>query len=117
LNSDGGDSNFAFSPDGKMFVKSASNYPGHRGEGDLYVSLLRDGKWSAFEHLGDVNTAAREFAPSFSPDGKYLYFTSNRGRPRASYSTYAELLRSVRGPQNGLNDIYRVEVSALKAKP
>lgn len=79
LNGESGDSNFAFSPDGKMFVKSASDYPGHRGEGDLYASYLHEGKWSAFEHLGDVNTPAREFAPSFSPDGKYLYFTSNRG--------------------------------------
>ena len=49
------------------------------GDADLYISWRRGGDWSTPEPLGpEVNTAGQgEFAPSVSPDGRYLYFSRN----------------------------------------
>ena len=38
------------------------------------------GGWSEPENLGEgINTAAHEFTPMLSRDGKYLFFTRNSG--------------------------------------
>jgi hypothetical protein len=50
-----------------------------------------------------------------TPDGKYFFFASSRlarvevQAPR----TYDQLLAGLRGPGNGLGDLYRVELSAV----
>jgi Tol biopolymer transport system component len=47
--------------------------------GDLYVSSGSDGRWSQARHLEhDINSVADEGAPSLTPDGRYLFFTSER---------------------------------------
>jgi len=49
--------------------------PGGYGFGDLYVSHLVDGEWSAAENLGPlVNTAADEYHPTLSRNQQDLYF-------------------------------------------
>lgn len=49
------------------------------GSCDLYISFLRDNKWSNPMNLGDkINTAYKERQPSFSADGNRIYFSSNR---------------------------------------
>lgn len=49
-------------------------------DGDIYYSyLMENGSWSKAEKIkGDVNTEFEESNPAISPDGKHLYFTSNR---------------------------------------
>jgi hypothetical protein len=52
---------------------------------------------------------------SGAKDGKWLYFTSDRGfadSPRTRAITTAELSRQLRSAGNGLGDIYRVEAKA-----
>ncbi len=47
--------------------------------GDLFISFPQGDKWTPARNLGEsVNTMFAEFAPSVSPDGKYLFFTSER---------------------------------------
>jgi hypothetical protein len=48
--------------------------------GDLYVSFRKtDGSWDEPVHLpSPINTAAAEASPSVSPDGKWLFFVSDR---------------------------------------
>jgi len=49
--------------------------------GDLYVAF-RDsaGQWGAPQNLGQpINSTAEESTPTLSPDGRYLFFASNRG--------------------------------------
>lgn len=47
--------------------------------GDIYQSMLEDGKWSKITRLNDhINTPYNETHFSVSPDGKTAYFTSNR---------------------------------------
>ena len=52
----------------------------HEGQADIYVSRrLADGEWAEIETLGPVvNSDYTEFAPSVSPDGTTLFFTSER---------------------------------------
>jgi Tol biopolymer transport system component len=50
------------------------------GNSDLFISYNQNGVWSKPKNLGPViNTAAREYSPRISPDGKWLIFTSERG--------------------------------------
>jgi tricorn protease len=60
----------SFSPDGRWLAFSLSAYDRRR---DLYLYELATGKLT---RLGDGS--AIDANPTWSPDGKYLYFTSNR---------------------------------------
>jgi len=68
------------SPDGNiLFFGSDDRYDGY-GASDIYYSVKKNGKWSKPKNLGPaVNSSQSEGSPSFSPDGKYFYFSSNRG--------------------------------------
>jgi Tol biopolymer transport system component len=62
------------SVDGKTLLFTSLR-PGGYGLGDLYVSHLHQGEWSAARNLGPrVNTAADEFHPTLSRDRRTLYF-------------------------------------------
>jgi len=104
-------------PDERLLVFAAYGRPDEVGRGDLYVSERRDGHWSRARPLGArVNSVARDYAPTVSHDGAYLYFTSQRGfvdAPAARPLTYGELRDSLRAPRNGLGDLYRIPVAAL----
>jgi outer membrane protein OmpA-like peptidoglycan-associated protein len=70
-----------YTPDGKMMVFARSNNGSKKGylSVDLWVSYNKNGAWTEPEILRVVNSStADDFAPSFSPDGKTLYFTSTR---------------------------------------
>jgi hypothetical protein len=67
---------FYVSPD-ESYIVFYSILPGDLGKGDLYVAFQKpDGSWAKPQNLGKaVNTAGYDFAPSISPDGKYLFVT------------------------------------------
>jgi Tol biopolymer transport system component len=80
------------SMDGKTLVFTSLRRGGN-GLGDLYVSHLVNGEWSAARNVGPlVNTAADEYHPTLSRDGRDLYFVR-------------------RGPRKG--DFFRIPTSAL----
>lgn len=59
----------------------ASNRPGGSGASDLWVSQRAsvDDAWGVAVNLGPtVNSGAGDLGPNASPDGHYLFFTSNR---------------------------------------
>ncbi|MFC4634414.1 hypothetical protein ACFO3O_10880 [Dokdonia ponticola] len=68
------------SPDGNiLFFGSDDRYDGYGGS-DLYYSVKKGDSWSTPKNLGPViNSSQSEGSPSFSPDGNYFYFSSNRG--------------------------------------
>lgn len=94
INSEFNDCQPSISPDGKTLIFSSvgSEVPpfDHRpGElstggkpyprGDLYVSFYRNEKWTPARHLEHgINTFAEEQYPVLTPDGKYLFFSSER---------------------------------------
>lgn len=65
------------SPDGRRIVWGSTDRPGGPGGGNLWQATLRDGRWADARPL-PVDTAASEFDPLFSADGRWLYFVSDR---------------------------------------
>lgn len=121
INTPGNDIEAYISPDDTFMIFASDGHADTRGAYDLYVSYHCEGKWSKPINLGDsINSAGWDFSPRISPDGRYLFFTSNRGfadRPLDRPLTYEELMEKLRAPGNGLRDIYQVDVSALDLRP
>lgn len=65
------------SPDGDSIVWGSPDRPGGAGGWDLWQARLQDGRWQDPQPL-PVNSAANDFDPMFSADGRWLYFFSNR---------------------------------------
>lgn len=86
------------SVDGKTLVFTSLR-PGGYGLGDLYVSHLKRGEWSAARNLGpSVNSAADEYHPTLSRNRNSLYFVRRGGAG---------------GPQG---DFYRIPTRGLGIK-
>jgi Tol biopolymer transport system component len=69
--------NPAISPDGQRLVFTRLDLADPVGThfGEIYVSTLHRGEWLPAENLGaPVNTPVDEFHPSFSADGRTLFF-------------------------------------------
>ncbi|NQZ77969.1 MAG: PD40 domain-containing protein [Ekhidna sp.] len=71
---------FALSPDGKLLVYSHVISLGSRSV--LVGRGIVDGDWSLPEVLTFSGVGAYDIEPAFSPDGKELYFASNRSGSR-----------------------------------
>jgi outer membrane protein OmpA-like peptidoglycan-associated protein len=100
----------AFSADGKiMFFAACSegrgdaDYgPTRKGYGscDIFYSVLVNGHWSKPQNVGPpVNTADWESQPSFSSDGKSLYFI--RGHIEKDHSTHDKYIYVSHINENG----------------
>lgn len=57
-----------------------SSFRGGYGLSDLFISHRRsDGRWSEPRNLGPrINSEAKDEYPYVSPDGRFLFFNSNR---------------------------------------
>lgn len=135
INSDFNEASPAVSPDGKLLVFASTAAPEdpdrRRPEDliaagkpyprqDLYVSSLRDGQWTPARHLEHgINSFAEEVYPSFTPDGKYLFW----GSERSSFAIPTQPLQRAQvdelwsTPLNGRGNIYFISVDALETKP
>lgn len=84
------------SPDGRMLVFTSLR-PGGFGFGDLYVSHLVHGEWSAATNLGArVNTAADEYHPTLSRNGRELFFVRRLPAPGDFYRVSTRALPGLR---------------------
>lgn len=70
----------AFSPDGKTMVFAKGNSGKRKGTNDvdLYLSRFRSGEWTEPVPININQPDSWESTPAFSPDGRTLYFSSNR---------------------------------------
>jgi hypothetical protein len=79
INGDSGASNLFVDPDERYAVFIGGvRAGGERGYGaaDLHVSFRTPTGWTPARNLGPlVNTAATEFCPYVTPDGRWLFFT------------------------------------------
>jgi len=79
LNSPGNEGAATLSADGKILVFTRCQARDSYGQCDLYLSKRVDDQWIEPRNMGPrVNTFYNETQPAFSPDGRSLYFASNR---------------------------------------
>jgi Tol biopolymer transport system component len=85
--------------------------------GDLYLSVRRDGAWTQARHLSaGVNTEQDEGSPSLSPDGKVLYFSSDRSAftvPTARPFKYRSMEHELHSILNGHGNVFSISLSEL----
>jgi Tol biopolymer transport system component len=119
VNSDKDEFNAYVSPDGKRLIFSSYGRKDDLGGGDLYMAQKDDnGQWQPAVHLkNDINSPKLDYCPFVSPDGKYLFFTSERKKANATkpidYKTFVQDLTST---SNGKGDIYWVEIEEVLKK-
>jgi hypothetical protein len=103
-------------PDQSYMIFMASR-PGGLGGNDLWITYQRNGKWTAAKNLGaPFNSAGNEYAPKITPDGKYFLWSSTRStfnRPKFKSLTTEQYLEILHSPQNGLGDIYLIDIDTL----
>lgn len=88
----------AFSPDGKIMLFGKGNSGKKKGaeDVDLYIARYRNGQWSDPQIItGSVNTPRSwDSTPAFSPDGRTVYFASNRAGGYGGTDIYAAQIDS-----------------------
>jgi Tol biopolymer transport system component len=67
----------ASSPDGKVWLWGSTNRPDGPGGWNIWLARRTGDTWSAPEAVS-FNSEANDFDPAFSPDGRWVYFFSNR---------------------------------------
>ncbi len=82
-----------FTPDGKTMVFAKGNSGKRRGSSDvdLYLSRFRNGEWSEPIPLNINDPDAWDSSPAFAPDGRTLYFASNRKSRARNMAGYGGL--------------------------
>jgi hypothetical protein len=85
-------------PDESYLIFSALRRADGKGGYDIYLSRKLGDRWGKAKPLGaGINSSDSEWNQSVSPDGNWLYFSSNRPRPGG----------------NGKGDNYRVPMAVL----
>jgi Tol biopolymer transport system component len=133
INSEYSESSPAISPDGTILVFASSASPEDQDKRrpqdliaagkpyprqDLYVSTKHNGHWTVARHLEHgINSSAEEVNPSFSPDGKFLLWGSEKSQFEIPTKPLqrAQVERLWQTPLNGRANIYYVSVEALEA--
>jgi len=120
VNTDGYEFNAVVSRDESFLIFTSYGRDGALGGGDLYISF-RDslGKWLPAQNMGEaINSKYLDYCPALTPDGCYLFFTSNRVGSEID-STRLYSLDDVRQFhnlfQNGRGDIYWVDREVIEA--
>lgn len=67
----------AVSPDGNTMLWGSKDRPGGPGSYDIWMITRTGETWSAPASVG-FNTADKDYDPAYSPDGRHVYFFSNR---------------------------------------
>lgn len=118
FNADARQANPRVDPDGRFILVPLMGRADSLGGADYYGYFRRDdGTWAGPVHLGpQVNSAARdEFSISLSPDGRVVFFGSDRALPRLEGRPlrFADLLAERTQPGNGQTALWWVDAGFL----
>lgn len=89
------------------------------GGGDLYIARKDpNGKWMQAQNLKDLNSKQLDYCPFVSPDGKSLFFTSERHQLpvvfNGSKATVQKIKEIAQSPTNATGNIYWVSFEKLR---
>ena len=82
------------------------------GEGDIYITTLTDASWSGLISVGEnINSDVHESSACISPDGKTLYFSSERSGGKGGLDIYSSALTDTGtwGPPQNIGDSINTE--------
>ncbi|MEI7980636.1 MAG: OmpA family protein [Bacteroidota bacterium] len=95
VNTNGNEGALTISPDGNFLFFTACDRPDGYGSCDLYWAKKSGNHWSTPENLGAVvNSSQWDSQPSFSSDGKTLYYASKRPGGKGSSDIWRVQLQS-----------------------
>lgn len=101
----------------ESYMIYGSTRPGGVGGIDLFISFREGDVWGAPKLLPEpINSRVRDFCPIASPDGQWLYFSSDRGfadQPLDKPVDYAGVVKMMTSPGNSAGDVYRTSLTAL----
>ncbi|MDP2874758.1 MAG: hypothetical protein Q8O00_01155 [Holophaga sp.] len=110
--------NACISPDERMLVFCAAGRKGSLGPTDHWISFRSaEDAWSEPKNLGEPfnGPGLQAISPSFSSDGKYFFFASNRRMGvQQGPRTYASLQKERVHAGNGNADLWWVEAKKLE---
>jgi len=103
----------------ESYLLFSSDRPGGYGSGDLFVSFRReDDTWTDPINLGPtINSANNERYPYVSPDGKYLFYVSDKVSNALLMEkghTYREYEQMYKSAGNGWSDVYWIEARVIE---
>jgi len=80
INTDQSEDGAFIAPDGSYLIFESARPESIEGSSDLYISFRKkDGRWGPAKNMGpNVNSKFTERFAKLSPDGKYLFFGSDR---------------------------------------
>lgn len=101
------------SPDEDYILFTSYGRKNDSGGGDLYISVKDvNGRWQPAQNLKQLNSKQLDYCPFVSPDGKSLFFTSERHALPASFETptnYKSIAEVQDQPLNGTGNIYWID--------
>lgn len=119
INSEGYEFNAFIAPDESYLIFTAYGRTDDRGRGDLYISFQENGQWTSAQNLGPrVNSAQLDYCPSVSPDGKALYFTSERYAITTHFNegiSYEKFVAERKRALNGQGNLYGINFETVRA--
>jgi hypothetical protein len=109
----------AVAPDESFVVVCSSRPPAEKSL-DLFIIFHRDGRWAEPIHLNaQDNSPISGIEARLGPDGHTLFYSTDKATPRTAPHTpqeMREILRRMRDWDNGLMNIWQVDLSSwLKA--
>ena len=103
----------------ESYLLFSSDRPGGYGSGDIFVSFRRENDtWTDPINLGPpINSANNERYPYVSPDGKYLFYVSDKVSNALLMEkghTYREYEQMYKSAGNGWSDVYWIEARVIE---
>jgi len=89
-------------PQERFIIYAVKNNPECYGDFDLFISFKKeDGSWTKGINMGEkINTKEREIHPRITPDGKCIFFSSNRSGNWDIYWFDSKLVEELRPSKN-----------------